>query len=266
MNRKIRIALIVALSLVLLFSLGQLALIQMEYQKADKIYAESRSAHFHIKEETPPSSAPSRETGETVPEAAPEEYFPRATVDLDALQEVNAEVIGWIWAPGTAVNFPLVQGEDNAKYLGRSYDLDWSNSGSIFLDYRNSPGLSDDNSIIYGHNMKNGGMFGELKDYAEADYMAEHEFLYVFLKDKVLKYRVFAAYRTESTSKSYTRDFSGELSYADYLGLISASAQGNANEPPETSSPLLLLSTCTSDRRTERFVVHAVLVAEKIPG
>ena len=259
MNRKVRIALIVLLSLILVFSVGQLVIIQMEYQKADKLYAESRSAHFSVSEETPPLAQ--TQDGEIAPE--PEEYFPRAYVDLEGLREVNPQVVGWIWAPGTTVNFPLVQGEDNAKYLSRSYDLDWSNSGSIFLDYRNSPGLTDENSAIYGHNMKNGGMFGRLKDYAEKDYLEEHELLYVFLADRTLKYRIFAAYRTESTSEAYTRDFSGELSYTDYLELLSASAQGNVNEPPTEPSPLLLLSTCTSDRRTERFVVHAVLVAEK---
>lgn len=260
MNRKVRIALIVLLSVILVFSVGQLVLIQIEYQKADKIYAESRSAHFHVSDEAPPSEQ-TQEGDEAAPE--PEEYFPQAYVDLEGMREINPQVIGWIWAPGTTVNFPLVQGEDNARYLSRSYDLDWSNSGSIFLDYRNDPGLTDENSIIYGHNMKNGGMFGQLKDYAEADYLEEHRLVYVFLEDRILKYRIFAAYRTESTSKAYTRDFSEELSYTDYLELLSDSAQGNVNEPPAEPSPLLLLSTCTSNRRTERFVVHAVLVAEK---
>ena len=248
----------ILLSILLVFSVWQLIMIQMEYQKADKIYEESRSAHFHVSDETLP---PVQTQGGEEAVTEPEEYFPQAYVDLAELREVNPQAVGWIWVPGTTVNFPLVQGEDNAKYLSRSYDLGWSNSGSIFLDYRNSSGFTDENSIIYGHNMKNGGMFGRLKDYAEQDYLEEHRLLYVFLEDRTLKYRIFAAYRTESTSEAYTRDFSGELSFPAYLEFISA--QGNVYEPPTEASPLLLLSTCTSGRRTERFVVHAVLVAEK---
>ena len=258
MSKILRIALIVIFSAVLIYSVTRIVLIQIEYQKADEIYQESREA-FHVAE----NSASPQPTPSGASSSEPEEYFPEAYADIEDLLSVNPDIVGWIWIPNTDINFPLLRADNNQKYLNLSYNLKQTNSGSIFMDYRNSSDLSDGNTIIYGHNMKNGGMFGNLKKFADIDYMKAHSYVYVFTADRILKYRIFAGYKTESTSKSYTMDFSGDISYDDFISYIVNSVGNDLIEAPEKQVPLITLSTCTSVRRTERFVVHAAFVAEK---
>ena len=261
MNKVLRIVLILLFSAVLIYSLTKIVLIELEYKKADDIYADSRTAHFHVSED--PSDSGTLGQADSTKDASDEEYFPFAVADVAELQAINPEVAGWLWIPGTTINYPLVQAQDNAKYLSLSYDLQRTNSGSIFMDFRNTADFSDDNTVIYGHNMHSGGMFGSLKEFGEPSYLDTHKYLYVFTSGRILKYRVFAAYKTENTSESYTRDFSAEIDYTSYMDYVFSSAGENLLDAPDKQAPLLMLSTCTSVRRTERFVLHATLVAEK---
>lgn len=260
MRKTVRILLILIFAAALVYSLTRIVLLAREYKQADEIYEQSRAEHFHV------APSPTPQAGDDAPEPSeePEEYFPDAWADIEALQAVNPEVLGWLWIPGTQVSFPLLHGEDNAKYLTRSYDLQHTPSGSIFMDYRSPADFTGDNTVIYGHNMNNGGMFGRLKDFGDLDYLEERPYAYVFTAERVLKYRLFTAYKTESTSESYTLDFAeAETDFDAFLAYIAASAGENLTELPEEATPLLTLSTCTSARQTERFVVHGVLAAEK---
>ncbi len=247
--------LIIALSAVLIWSLTSIGLTVSDYKKADAIYEESRNENFHISESSP-----------DVPVLSiSEEYFPEVSVDFEALNKTNPDVIGWLWIPDTDINFPLLHSADNWKYLSLSYDLQRTNSGSIFMDFRNSNHLSDDNTVIYGHNMKSGGMFGKLKDFGDLDYLAEHTDLYVFTETQIFKYRIFAAYKTVSDSQSYTRSFLEDVDLKDFLDYIQVSAAENSLDPPKDITPFVTLSTCTTGQRNGRFVVHAYLVASKSP-
>ena len=258
MNKKLRIVLIIIFSVVFIYCAVRIVIIEVQYKQADNIYAESRAEHFQIAAvtatPTPQSTGSSTET---------EEYFPTVDFDYEGLVSLNPDIIGWVYIPDTNINYPLLRADNNQKYLTLSYDLQWTNSGGIFMDYRNAADFSDDNTIIYGHNMKNGGMFGNLKKYADTEYLKEHSYIYIFTKDRILKYRAFAAYKTENDSESYTMDFSKDTGYSGYLEYVLASAGDNKNDAIEETTPLMMLSTCTSVRRTERFVVNAVLVAEK---
>lgn len=244
MSKRLRIVLIVLLSAVMLFSLGRVAMIQWSNWKAEKLYEELRAQNVRI--EAPP----------TVQETE-EPPFPVVHIDLDALQAINPEVIAWIWIPGTEINYPVLRGADNQKYLTRNYQLQYDAGGSIFMDFRNGAAFSDDNTVLYGHNMKHGAMFGGLKQYGDAGYREDHPYIYLFTREGAMKYEIFAAYKTESTSQSYTRELAGdEKGFLDY---IAASAGENLTELPVEGARLLTLSTCTSARKTERFVIHGTL-------
>ena len=245
MNKTLRISLIVLLSALMLFSLGRIAMIQWGYWKAEKLYEELRAQSVQI-EAVPPA----QETEETA--------IPTAQIDLDQLQATNPEVIGWLWIPETEVNYPVLRGEDNQRYLTRNYRMEYDVGGSIFMDFRNGADFLDDNTILYGHNMKNGAMFGGLKQYGDPGYREENPYVYLFTKDGARKYEIFAAYKTESTSQSYTREFSEDA--GDFLAYIASSARGNLTKLPDQESRILTLSTCTSVRKTERFVIHGALV------
>lgn len=241
MNKTVRILLIMLFSALMLFSLWRYVTIQQGYSNADELYEELREQRFQSQESL-----------------SSEEAFPVVEIDLEGLEEINSEVAGWIWIPDTKVNYPFLQGTDNQTYLNKSYRMENDVGGSIFMDYRNEADMSDDNTILYGHNMKNEAMFGGLKKFAELSYMEAHPYVYLLTQEGSLKYQIFAAYKTESTSQSYTRDLSGDMEA--FLSYIVSSAEGNLIDVPDEDSRIITLSTCTSVRRTERFVVHAVFV------
>ena len=253
MNGKLRIALVVLFSAVLVFSGVQLARIGLAYKQADDIYAESRAEYV---ETASPAASDAPD--------APDDGYPAFTIDVAGLRKQNPDVIGWLYIPDTNVSYPLVRGGDNQKYLHMSYDGRAAASGSIFMDFRNTGALTDDNSVIYGHNMKNGSMFGGLKKYADTAYLKAHADVFVFLSDRVLRFRAFAGYKTEDTSESYTLSFAdGGTDFAGFLDYIKESAGEKVADAPDTPAPLLTLSTCTSTTATGRFVVEAVYVGEK---
>ena len=94
------------------------------------------------------------------------------SVDFATLLEKGADVKGWLESPGTAISYPIVQSDDNAYYLKHLYDGTANKNGCPFIDYENASDFSDNNTIIYGHNMRDGSMFSSLREYAE-DYYAE---------------------------------------------------------------------------------------------
>lgn len=253
---KIKKIILALLCLVFLGAGIMLAVTLAGYSRADRIYEDSRKA---VTIEDEPSPSPFQGEGEE----APEEYFPIVTVDFKSLWEKNPEVVGWIYVPNTRINYPLVQGDDNSLYVSTGYNLENTSSGSIFMDYRNSPDFTDPNTIIFGHNMKNGGMFGTLKKYEEQEYFDLNLHVYIFTPEKNYKYRLFSAYKTESGSESYYIEFSSPEKAEEYIEKALAQSLVETELSPSAEDRLIMLSTCTTTVWNQRFVVHGVLVAEQ---
>lgn len=123
---------------------------------------------------------PSEDTSEEVPVATPPDRHTQMLLqtDLSALQRINSDVIGWILIPGTDVNYPLLHTTDNSTYLHTAWDGSYNQAGSIFMETRTNPDMEDFNTIIYGHNMRNGSMFATLMRYKDAQYPLDYRFHY----------------------------------------------------------------------------------------
>lgn len=180
-------------------------------------------------------------------------------INLAALQEENPDVLGWIMIPGTAVDYPIVQGEDNEFYLNHTWDGEQSGLGSIFLESKNSPELDDYNSIIYGHNIRDGSMFSVLKLYDEGDYLEEHPYVYILSGTGAWRYEVFAAYRAPVRSKSYLVGFTGQDSRDEFLDYALEKSVVESGVQPGEKDRILTLSTCTGGSYSHRWVVQARL-------
>lgn len=246
MNHKLRLFLIIFFSCTLVFSAVKIVQIQLEYRRADKIYQNAREENFQILD------------SEDL-QTEDEEVFPNVDIDIAVLVQKNPDIIGWLWIPETEISYPLLHGADNQYYLNSTYDLTYSPSGSIFMDYRNGEELRDDNSVIYGHNMNNNTMFGDLKEYMQSDYLKEHKDIYIYTRRGAFKYRAFSAYQTLATSDSYTLKLGGEKGFRAFL----ESRSNRTEDTPAEQFPLLTLSTCTNGQELERYVLHAALIAEQ---
>lgn len=100
------------------------------------------------------------------PEGEPEQVY----VDFAALEGVNSDIVAWLYGADTGLNYPIVQAEDNDYYLYRLLDGTWNKNGTIFMDYVNRSDFSDQNTLVYGHHMKSGAMFGALVQYKKQEF------------------------------------------------------------------------------------------------
>ncbi len=156
------------------------------------------------------------------------------TVDFDALLEINPDVIGWLYCPDTVINYPLVQGEDNDYYLHRLINGTPNNNGTLFVDEQNSAGFSDENTVIYGHHMRNGSMFGYLENYEQQSYYEAHPVVYLLTPEGN-----YASWLAEQRTRS---DFSAPVEV-------------------ERGDRVVTLSTCAYDFQDARYVVLGKLVS-----
>ncbi len=182
-----------------------------------------------------------------------------------ALTEKNSDTIGWIYMPGTEINYPIVQTDNNDFYLNHTFEKLWNGTiGAIYMDYRNDPAFEDFHTIIYGHNLSGGSMFSDLNKFlTEKDYWKTHRNLYIAtIGGKVYRYDVYAACEADVTGHTYRlglEDDSGKLAYINYCINQSAIRPGVV---PQVDENVLTLSTCTGHGHHSRCVVQAVRAVE----
>ncbi len=183
-------------------------------------------------------------------------FPPALSIDFDALSEVNDDVVAWIDFPGQEISYPVVQGDDNDYYLNHTFGNTRNIAGSIFQDARNKGMMTDENTIIYGHNMKNGTMFGLLKKYREKTYLDRFPYFDIYTPDGVYRCRIFAAGNVAAREEYYPAAFSDENERRQYLERMKSFSwyEIPAVEHAE-KAPLVLLSTCTGADHNNRFVL-----------
>ena len=202
------------------------------------------------------------------PEVILEEEKAELPIDFDGLMEVNPEIYAWIRVPNTNIDYPILQheDEDQSYYLTRDVHGENNQAGSIYTEYYNNKHFQDPNTIIYGHNMKNGSMFHNVRYFAERDYFDEHEELYIYMPGKILKYQIINCYVYDDRHLLGSFDLSDEEVHKEYLEDIMRprSMYTMIREDVElsTEDKLVTLSTCVANQPNNRRLLQAVLVEE----
>lgn len=185
-------------------------------------------------------------------------------VNFNELKSVNDEIYAWISIPNANVNYPILQSKtEKSYYLTHNVNRNKSAYGAIYTQYYNNTDFSDYNTIIYGHNMKNGTMFGSLKRYRDKTFFDENQYIEIYMPGRILKYRVFAAYTFDDRHILMSFNFSDEADRQLYLetiyGYKNVRNHFRDDISVTTDDKIITLSTCTS-RDEERFLVQGVLV------
>ena len=192
-----------------------------------------------------------------------EEMLP--VLDWAKLESMNRDFIGWLYIPDTTIQYPIVSSEDDEHYLAYTFDGTKNSCGSIFMDKSNKPDFTSDNTVLHGHNMKNGTMFGSLRKFEKKEYWEEHPYIWIIRENIAMKYEIFAVCITEAASDVYTLEFGEEKNFQNYIAdRINGDAIFATGVNVTTNDRILTLSTCTSDTETGRRVVQAKLVDEKV--
>ena len=192
---------------------------------------------------------------------APPDLPPGAVTEiswLDALRARNAQVVGWLTIPGTAVDYPFVQGRDNEVYLDRDFDGDPAAAGTLFLDARSDAAFGDFNTLLYGHNMKNGSMFGELDRFSGEAFFAEHQEAMLYLADARYTLDIVAfLFVTADNAMMYDTLRLAPASRAQYLAYVAKNARRCRDLGLTEEDRFVTLSTCTRGARDVRSVLIA---------
>ncbi|PDO10493.1 MAG: SrtB family sortase [Candidatus Reconcilbacillus cellulovorans] len=178
---------------------------------------------------------------------------------LDRLRDINPDIVGWIRIPGTSIDYPVVQGRDNAFYLTHDVKRQENRNGSIFLDYRNIPG-ADRHLVLYGHNMKNGTMFAELLRYESRSFLARHPVVELTLLGDQTRWEIFSVHFTDVRHDYIRVDFTGDDDFKAFVDDLASRSLHPARVRPNENDTILTLSTCSARGEDSRFAVHARLL------
>ena len=178
------------------------------------------------------------------------------TVDFHDLTQINEQVVGWLWCPDTAINYPVVQGQDNDFYLSHLIDGSEGDCGTLFLDC--DADRQAHNQVIYGHHMKDGSMFASLLHYQEQDYFDAHPVLYYITPQQSYEVRLFSGFTTEAVSAVYNHRFD-QSDFGEWLSEMKAQSDFQSDVNPSESDQVLTLSTCAYSFKNARYVVMGVL-------
>lgn len=182
------------------------------------------------------------------------------SITLGELMKLNKDVVGWIKIFDTHISYPVVQGKDNQEYLNKDVFGEFSFSGSIFLDYRNACDFTDSYSIIYGHHMEYGAMFGDVVEFKNDDYFQEHKTGALFLLDDTYKITLFACVETqEFNNKIYNPIVQGKDNLDTLLKYIKDEAVQYRDISLNHDDKIIGLSTCAEAGTNERVVLFGRL-------
>lgn len=205
----------------------------------------------------PAETQPETETHGTEP-ALPAETAP-VEVDFAPLLETNPDVVGWLYCPDSQINLPLVQGADNAKYLETLLDGTANASGTLFLDYQNAGDFSDANTVIYGHNMKNGTMFAGLLKFWSEDYYETHPSMWLLTPQGDYRVELLAGFVTYASSSVYAIGAEPE----EVVEMVENAMGQSSFRAEATLSPedrFVTMSTCSYEFDEARYVVIGRLI------
>ena len=186
-------------------------------------------------------------------------------VDFEQLWKINPDIYAWIEIPGTSISYPILQNEDDSFYFQKDINKKFSTAGSIYTEGTyNEKDFNDPVTLIYGHNMSSGAMFGALqKAYSSKESLKEHEEIVIYLPDKELRYTVFSAVPFDNRHILYNHDFTNKrtfrLFFRDIMCVKSLEAVIPEDRYVDDEDKVIILSTCLASDDRNRYLVCAKL-------
>ena len=205
-------------------------------------------------------------TPETEPDSAVQTV--EIPVDFESLQQEHPDIYAWIQMPETAIDYPVVQRFGDAEYyLRRNLDGKYSVAGTIFSEFTyNGIDFADPVTLIYGHNMNDDSMFGQLQTFVESQILDETSVFYIYQPERRLTYQIFAGVPYSNSHVLHYHNFHMENEYNRFFDEIYASrslhANLNAEARPQFGERVVILSTCLNGDRTQRYLVMGVLIED----
>lgn len=233
----------------------------IENSRANSAYAELRmqaqDAAFVHSISVEALEAPVSENGtDSNPQTKP-------LMDFAPLKEINDEIVAWLACEGTVIDYPVLRADDNDYYLNHLYTGESNRMGSLFADYRNSGLFTDRNTVIYGHNMKNGAMFGSLSEYKSQDYYDALPAMTLYTPEGDYTIELFAGTVEDGDYEFVQFDFESDDAFMEYVDAFRSRSTFTSDVVVEPTDRIVTLCTCSYERSNARYVVMGRLVPIK---
>jgi len=182
-------------------------------------------------------------------------------IDFKSLKEQNSDTIAYIKVNGTNIDYVVVKGNDNSYYLKHNFNKEYNIAGWIFADYHNKFDETDKNIVIFGHNTKDGSMFGTLKNVLDSSWQENKDNLEITLitEKGQYKYQVFSTYSIIPEDYYINTIFNSDDEYSKFINKIKSRSNYDYNIEVDSSDKVLTLSSCIGDGK-KRVVLHAKLI------
>lgn len=185
--------------------------------------------------------------------------YSRKGPDFDTLLQWNPDITGWIWSPGSDIDYPIVQGSDNNYYLNHMANGERSIIGSIFMESLNQKEFKDDVTILYGHHIRGGQIFSSLSGYKTQSYYEEHPILYLYTPDQNYRVDLFAGEILDGQKGSFPIIFKNTKARKRWLKKLLISSTFKSPVVVEEHDRILVLCTCSYEYNNARYAVYGVL-------
>lgn len=180
------------------------------------------------------------------------------SINFDLLKSQNKDIVGWLYLPGTEINYPVLKGDDNQEYINKMFNGQKNRAGSLFADYRLGNIENSYNYVIYGHSMKNDSMFGTLKDFLNQEYFNEHQVFYYLTPEKSYIIKVHSGFITPADSNAYKLNHNDE-SLAKYMAEAKKKSSFKSSVEYKDGDRIMTLSTCAYNYEDARYVVIGII-------
>ncbi len=265
-SRRNLVSVLVILGLLVIVAAFNMIRSIWEYQAGDLEYSKVEKEYVSVLdvENVKPKKAVSGDE----PEEKEDKYVwtedqsvPPLSIAHTSLAEKNKDYFCWLYIAPTGVSYPVVKGEDNEYYLHHTFDGDNNVNGCIYMDCQAWPDMMDYNVYIYGHNMRNGSMFGSLKHILNDPQIAlDDPYFYLFQKDQIRKYHMYSIHVTAPRSDTFHNPATLD-EYRDFIKLVKDESIVDLGVDVTTDDRTVTLSTCSgAGAGKKRLVIHGKLV------
>lgn len=187
-------------------------------------------------------------------------------VDWNGLKKMNPDIIGWIRIPDLAVDYAILKGTSNDYYINHHMDGSSNILGSIFASSGTSNSLNDAHTILYGHNMASGRMFGQLSFYTDVDFWKKHPYVYVYTPDRTMTFAIYNVYNCLDYDFTYTMGYTlGSDDFKEWIAETEKKGVYRTEFVPTGNEQIFTLSTCADyGTKNNRFVVNCMMIREEL--
>ena len=264
MNNKIRILIIVVAIAGIITASVMMITTYNEYRKAEEEYSQLES-FVGSGEGNTGEGAEKDEEPEEETRAFKNNYnrsdFPDMEIDYAGLYKKNRDYIGWLYVSSVKISYPVVQGADNEYYLHNTFENKPNFAGCIFIDCLDKADLTKFNTFVYGHAMKNGTMFGNLRKLRKDPSLVKNDpYIYMFMKDGIYRYQIYSYYIDEKESVMY-HSAENLKEYRQYFREAMDKSMADCEAKPDEERNTITLVTCSgAGAQKQRFFVHGIFV------